>query len=80
MADLDFRDDPLYAWLCEAIEMEDDPDQKTGLQRLRARLRIHHSSRKAWLEAAKLALAGDMRSLRLRVEMAEAPPVEIVLS
>lgn len=76
----DYRDDPLYAWLCEAIDMEDDPDQRLGLKRLRARLRTHDSSRKAWIEAAKQALAGDMRALRLRVEMAEAPPVEVVLS
>lgn len=37
-------------------------------------------SRSQWLKAAKRALAGDMRDLRLRVELAEAPPVAIVAS
>lgn len=37
-------------------------------------------SRTQWLKAAKTALAGDIRDLRLRVELAEAPPVEIVAS
>lgn len=33
-----------------------------------------------WYRAAKEALAGDSRALRNRVEMYEAPPVEVVLS
>ena len=37
-------------------------------------------SRTQWLRAAKRALDGDMRDLRLRVELAEAPPVQIVCS
>ncbi len=41
------------------------------------RVRIIQDS---WLRAARLALAGDMRDLRLRVELAEAPPVQIVAS
>lgn len=41
------------------------------------RVRIIQDS---WLRAARLALAGDMRDLRLRVELAEAPPVQLVLS
>ena len=35
---------------------------------------------KHWLRAAKAALAGDMRDLRLRVELAEAPTMPVVLS
>jgi hypothetical protein len=37
-------------------------------------------SRSQWLRAAKSALAGDLRDLRLRVDLAEAPPVQIVCS
>lgn len=37
-------------------------------------------SRSQWLCAAKRALDGDMRDLRLRVELAEAPPMQIVTS
>lgn len=37
-------------------------------------------SRKHWLRASKAALAGDTRELRNRVELAEADPVEVVLS
>lgn len=33
-----------------------------------------------WLQAARKALAGDTRDLRNRVEMAEATPVQVVLS
>lgn len=47
-------------------------------------LEWHHKrseiSRNSWLRAAKSALAGDMRDLRNRVDLAEAGPVEIVLS
>lgn len=38
------------------------------------------ASRKYWLRAAKAALDGDPRELRNRVELAEADPVELVLS
>ena len=72
--------DPLLDWLETAIEMEFDPDQRLGLMRLRGRLRVYSNGEKAWLRAAKEALAGNMRSLRNRVEMREAPPAEIVLS
>jgi len=37
-------------------------------------------SRKFWVRAAKAALAGDMRELRNRVDMAEAWPMKIELS
>lgn len=70
----------LYAWLCEAIEAEDDPDQKLGLQRVRSRFKLHLSTQRGWLEAARLALAGDVRAIRGRVEMHDAGPVELVLS
>lgn len=43
----------------------------------RKRLEI---SRSQWLRAAKRALDGDLRDLRLRVELAEAPPMQIVAS
>lgn len=43
----------------------------------RKRLDVQHTN---WLRAAKAALNGDMRELRNRVELAEAPPVDIVLS
>jgi hypothetical protein len=72
--------DPLLEWLNVAIEMESDPDQRTGLQRCRARLRINANSERAWMGAAEDALAGDMRSLRCRVEMRKAEPVKVVLS
>ena len=37
-------------------------------------------SRSQWLRAGRRALAGDLRDIRLRVELAEAPPVAIVCS
>lgn len=33
-----------------------------------------------WVRAAKEAMNGDMRGLRLQVALAEAEPVEVVLS
>lgn len=45
--------------------------------------RMHRQSgtnRTFWVRAAKAALAGDMRELRNRVDMAEAPPVDVVRS
>lgn len=41
------------------------------------RLEINRSQ---WLRAAKRALDGDLRDLRQRVELAEAPPMQIVAS
>lgn len=38
------------------------------------------TNRSFWLRAARAALAGDMRELRNRVDLAEAPPVDVVLS
>ena len=37
-------------------------------------------SQNYWLRAAEEALAGDPRALRLRVEMAKMPPVDIIQS
>jgi hypothetical protein len=37
-------------------------------------------SNQAWVRAAKEALDGDVRALRLQVEFHEAPPMKIVLS
>ncbi len=36
--------------------------------------------RDSWVKAAELALAGDLRALRLRVDMAKAGPLQIVAS
>lgn len=47
---------------------------------LRLRNRQLATQRKFWLRDAKEALTGDLRALRNRVEMAEADPVEVVLS
>ncbi len=38
------------------------------------------TSRTFWLRAARAALDGDLRELRNRVDMADAPPVDVVLS
>ena len=35
---------------------------------------------KYWLRAARAALEGDFRELRLRVAMADEPPCDVVLS
>lgn len=59
-------------------------DWKARAERAETLLRIRdrqiETARKYWIIAAKEALAGDTRTLRNRVDMAEAPPVEIVLS
>lgn len=55
-----------------------DADRLRHFLRLRDRQALQ--SRAFWVRAAKEALAGDMRSLRLRVEVAEAPEVVIVQS
>lgn len=47
---------------------------------LKLRDRQHIQLRDGWVRAAEKALEGDPRELRLRVEMAKAPPVEVVLS
>lgn len=56
---------------------EDDPAKVFWQDWAAKRLEI---SRSQWLRAAKRALAGDLRDLRLRVELAEAPPMRIVTS
>lgn len=72
--------DPLYVWLCDAIDAESDPDQKLGLQRLCTRLKLHWTTQRGWMRDAREALAGDLRALRDRVEMHDAGPVDVVLS
>lgn len=47
---------------------------------LKLRDRQQVQSRDYWVRAAEKALAGDPRELRLRVEMAKAPPVDVVQS
>lgn len=43
-------------------------------------VRRESTSHRFWMRAAKSALAGDARELHNRVELAEAPPVAVVLS
>jgi hypothetical protein len=61
-----------------AIDPETDIPAKEHWQAW-ARKRLDIQSQH-WLRAAKAALSGDMRELRNRVELAEAAPVEVVLS
>ena len=62
-----------------ALSARDAPtDEKTKWQTW-ARKMLDIQSR-FWVRAAKAALAGDMRELRNRVELAEAEPVDVVLS
>lgn len=51
------------------------PEQE--IRKLKRRLTL---SRKYWIRAAKKALDGDTRELANRVAMAEAEPMEVVLS
>jgi hypothetical protein len=51
------------------------PERKIEL--LERRLLMNN---RAWLKAAKEALDGDVRALRLQVDLHEAPPMKIVLS
>lgn len=65
-----------YSTAVPADGQWDDPKtfwQKWAAKRL-------ETSRKHWLRAAKRAFGGDLRELRLRVELAEAPPMQIVAS
>lgn len=66
------------AILAERERMKADLDRAVRL--LKQRDRLAESSRKYWVRAAESALAGDMRELRNRVELAKAPPLDIVLS
>lgn len=47
---------------------------------LERRDRMAANSTRFWVRAAKAALAGKPQELRNRIDMAEAPPVEVVLS
>jgi len=42
--------------------------------------RMSVTSQRFWVRAGKAALAGDARELRNRIDMAEAPPCDVVLS
>lgn len=56
-------------------------DAISRLERENKRLRRQYAnSTDFWVRAAKAALAGNPGELRNRVELAEAPPVEVVLS
>lgn len=58
----------------------DDMDADKLRHLLKIRDRQAETSRKFWVRAAEKALAGDPRELRLRVDLANAPPMELVLS
>lgn len=64
----------------EAAQHESGAVDGGELHRLKMTLRASERSYQLWLRAAKAALAGDPRDLRLRVEIAEAPPLNIVAS
>lgn len=67
----------IRAALLSAEKRGEERNKEFWQQWARKRLDI---SRTQWLRAAKRALAGDMRDLRLRADLAEAPPMEIVAS
>lgn len=75
----DQRPDEFLALARAAVKaLEDEAPDRVFWQNWAAkRVEI---TRSQWLKAGKSALKGDMRDLRLRVELAEAPPVPIVLS
>ena len=65
------------ARLTEALDEKQDGGRNFWMKWTQKRLEIN---RAMFLRDAKLALAGDMRALRNRVELMEAEPVPIVLS
>jgi C4-dicarboxylate-specific signal transduction histidine kinase len=65
------------ARLTEALNEKQDDGKNFWMNWTQKRLEIN---RAMFLRDAKLALAGDMRALRNRVELMEAEPVPIVLS
>lgn len=65
------------ARLTEALNEKQDDGKNFWMKWTQKRLEIN---RAMFLRDAKLALAGDMRALRNRVELMEAEPVPIVLS
>jgi len=75
----------LFHWQKRAQTAEAELSRLSGMvedldRTVKRRDRSAETSRKFWIRAAKSALAGDTRELRNRVELAEAGPVEIVLS
>jgi hypothetical protein len=71
--------------LAQAVVEKDDLrallEQNDRLERdIARRDRMAATSQRFWIRAAKAAMAGDLRELRNRVDLAEAPPVEVVLS
>lgn len=66
----------LAAARIEALERERDALER----RIKVQNRSALNTRSFWVRAAKAAMAGDFRELRNRVDLCEAPPVEIVLS
>ena len=65
------------ARLTEALDEKQDDGKNFWMKWTQKRLEIN---RAMFLRDAKLALAGDMRALRNRVELMEAEPVSLVLS
>jgi len=67
--------------------MSDNIEIKTELDALRQRCawaerncRSAEATNRFWLRAARKAIAGDMRELRNRVDLADAPFVPVALS
>lgn len=64
--------------------MSTDNYEAMDAERLRFFIRLRDrqiaTSTKFWITAAKEALAGKPQALRNRIELAEAGPVEVVLS
>ncbi len=65
------------ARLTEALDEKQDGGKDFWMNWAKKRLEIN---RAMFLRDAKMALAGDMRALRNRVELMEAEPVQLVLS
>ena len=65
------------ARLTEALDEKQDGGKDFWMKWTQKRLEIN---RAMFLRDAKMALAGDMRALRNRVELMEAEPVPLVLS
>lgn len=65
------------ARLTEALDEKQDGGKSFWMKWTQKRLELN---RAMFLRDAKLALAGDVRALRNRVELMEAGPVSIVLS
>lgn len=64
----------------EAQNREKDAEIARLKRLVEIRDRHANTSSRFWVRAGKAALAGDPRELRNRIDLAEAPPVDLVLS